>query len=576
MLSGEMRRALHLSLAKCWEQEPAPDPEALALHVREAGESLKAALYARTAALAAAATLAFDRAAGLFASALEMGRWDEEELRGLYEGLATVLAAAGRGKEAAKAYQETAGRSEGEAAWRLQVLAAEQLLSAGYTEEGREVLGRALARFGIRIPRTPAGAIVGLLARTAWTRLRGLGFKPRREEEIPRGVLDRIDVCRAAALTMGLADPVRSSMFQARTLHLALAAGEPSRIARQLAAEGGYAAAFGGSGYARSARLLARSRELAEQTRDPQALATFHTCAAIAMFQQGRWEECGRHAEEAERCCLEGRLHAQWELHTSRLFHVGVVGWLGRFKEYRTRIGEMLAEADRRQDLQTANHIRAGAVLPIPLLWDDPAAALRELETCNRRLPQGELTLMHSYAMWARVCVALYAGDVSGALALARGFNARFRRSMLWKIGLVRIYAAESLGNSLLAAAGHVLPVREAAEGLAACIDRMRRIGLEWTATQAQLFEAGRQRLLEKAEAVQAYGAAAEGFERLSMAHYAAAARFRQGCLSESSAAGQELKQQAREAMSSEGVAAPERLFLALAPLPEAFRKQVG
>ncbi|HEU5248647.1 MAG TPA: protein kinase, partial [Thermoanaerobaculia bacterium] len=78
---AEALREDHLRLALAWETSRRADPETLMLHFREAGQIEKAAEYAAAAAARASSTLAFDRAARLYAIAWDLGSDRDPESR---------------------------------------------------------------------------------------------------------------------------------------------------------------------------------------------------------------------------------------------------------------------------------------------------------------------------------------------------------------------------------------------------------------------------------------------------------------------------------------------------------------
>ena len=92
----------------------------------------------------------------------------------------------------------------------------------------------------------PRSALGSLLLRRARIRLRGLRFVERDESQLSAEMLTRIDTCWSAAAGLSMVDTIRCADFQARHLLLALDAGEPYRIARALAMEGGLVSVSGG------------------------------------------------------------------------------------------------------------------------------------------------------------------------------------------------------------------------------------------------------------------------------------------------------------------------------------------
>src|SRR5262249_6575597 len=155
-------------------------------HFQESGNDKKAAEYAIAAAEKASEALAFDRAAMLYRTALELlnasivGKRSlplEFQHLNLQGKLADALAKAGRGAEAAAEYLAAAENSESAEAIEYRRRAAKQYLCSGHIDEGLEVIRDVLGRVGIKTTRSSMRSPLGLLFRRAQIKLRGLGFK---------------------------------------------------------------------------------------------------------------------------------------------------------------------------------------------------------------------------------------------------------------------------------------------------------------------------------------------------------------------------------------------------------------
>ena len=143
-------------------------------------------------------------------------------------------------------------------------------------EEGLRVLDEVLREVGLSLPRTPRAAQWSWLLRSAWLWLRGLRFRRREEREIPPDQLQRVDLCRSAAVGLGMVDPIRSADFQARNALLALRAGEPERIALALANQAMLCTLFGG-GRRRYVRKLLRGAGPDPPDSQPAGLGQRHS-----------------------------------------------------------------------------------------------------------------------------------------------------------------------------------------------------------------------------------------------------------------------------------------------------------
>ncbi|HTM19779.1 MAG TPA: AAA family ATPase, partial [Kofleriaceae bacterium] len=129
-MPAEARRAGHLRLARALEASGRSEPDALAVHYREAGEPERAAEHALAAAHHASGAFAFDRAARLYALALEL-QPEHPRNRELRVALGDALANAGRGAEAAVAYLAAVPGTSAAERLDLERRAAEQYLASG-------------------------------------------------------------------------------------------------------------------------------------------------------------------------------------------------------------------------------------------------------------------------------------------------------------------------------------------------------------------------------------------------------------------------------------------------------------
>ncbi len=565
-VESDRKQGLHRMLASTLESIPDIESDLLALHYRECGELIRAATYARRAADQAVASLAFDRAAALYRAALSMGAWSPAEQAAIQKALADTLANAGRGVEAAEEFLRLATAADPGAGWRLQLQAADQLLRVGHVDRGKTILGDVLKRFGMKIPASNAAAIAAYFWFRARLKLRSQRFVRRNQEEVPSYLLDRIDACWAVSLGFGLVDPMRASSFQFRCLLYSLQAGEPYRIARSLASESAYSAAFGGKGFGRADELLEQAEHLAREANSTHALAIVRVCGAIAAFQQGNWTVTLQRAHEAEQICIEKLTNVAWELRTARIYQLAALGWMGRFGECRTRTREMVADALGRNDLHTVNHMRAGSMLHLGLMQDDPEGAIKDIAECVGDMSHSAFTLLHFYALRSRVCIELYLSNAREAVRLADELVYKTGRSTAGRIALTRIYVLEMLANSRLCAAGSVLPVEAAVATVLKCSQQAEAIGLPWTHALAALWRGQAAASSGRPDDAHRHlEAALSRFDQLDMKLYSAAAK----CLIGETLGGESgrtLGESALSSIGSEGVKRPDRVIAMVAP----------
>src|SRR5437016_11702163 len=255
LLDDSERRQIHRRLAQTIEARGLDDPESLYEDYLGAGESDRAALHAEAAARKAASTLAFDRAALYYRRAIEL-KPGTANLVDLKISLGDALANAGRPAEAAKEFLDAAKASGSQQSLALQQRAGAQLLTGGHIEEGLEVFRVVLETAGFKLANGPKRALVSLILRRLWIRLRGLEFSERKAIEIPEAELARIDISWAVAAGLGMVDLIRGADFQSRHLLLALRAGEIYRVARAMAFEAAQSAARGGATEDRTRQIM--------------------------------------------------------------------------------------------------------------------------------------------------------------------------------------------------------------------------------------------------------------------------------------------------------------------------------
>jgi hypothetical protein len=452
-LEDERSRQQHRRLALALQAAHHADPEALALHWREAGEAARAAEYAARAAAKAARALAFDRAAQLYGDCLTLGLTRDADGRDLRIKRGDALANAGRGSEAAEGYLEAAAAASPAVALDLRRRAAEQLLRSGHVDEGLATLRTVLRAVGLKLADTPGRALASLLTRRAQIRLGGLRWKERNETQLLGETLTRIDTCWSAAAGLSVVDTIRAADFQARHLVLALRAGEPYRVARALAMEASIASTSGAPSRRRVERLLKASAALATRLSHPHALGMSAAAAGVAAFQMGRWREARDHCEAADRLFREQCTGVAWEIVTSQLFRLSALFYLGELAELQRSVPMVIQEVEGRGDLYASTTLRIRPMNFAALAADDEAAARRHADEAIRQWTREGFLAQHYYYMVALTQADLYCGD--GATAWQR-LTAQWRaleRSLFLRVQVVRVEALHLRGRAALAAA---------------------------------------------------------------------------------------------------------------------------
>ncbi len=543
MLNEEELRQRHAQLAGALEKFEA-DAELLADHLLAAGLHDRAAVYVELAAEKAAAAVAFDRAARLYRRALTLTPENEDAL---HRRLAEILVNAGRGPEAATALLAVQPRDFGDAL-ELRRSAAQQLLVSGHVDEGLDVIRSILASIGIPWPRTRRETILTLLYLRMKLALRGIRFRERPASEIPAEELLRVDTCRAVALGLSSVDTIRGAVFQSRYLLLALAAGDPERVAHALTMECGYSAVQGTRTRRRTEKLTATMRGIAERVGTPYARAFADEAEGVAASLQGRWRDGAERLEDAERAFVEHCTGVTFELNTARLFGMRCRQFRGDMRVMSERFPSLLRDAEDRGDRYFATSLVLFSHY-IYLADDAPAAAAERIESAMRVWSHAAFHVQHVWHLRAAVEIALYEQKGAEAWArLSKSWDAA-RNSLVARVQFTRMVLEDVRGRAALAAAAEMSNDRERLLAIAGkAAKRLEAEDAEWGRALAMLIRAGQQSdasLLRAAEPL---------LEKLEMHLHTAAVRMRLG-----NAAG-------REWMVAQGIRNPEAMMRLLLP----------
>jgi serine/threonine protein kinase len=567
-LHPDERAAHHLSLAVALEGSSKADPEALATQWRGAGDSAKAAVYAVQAANQAGFARAFERAAELYALALELGIVDPTAVRRVYTQLGDALKNAGRSADAARAYLAAAERSATTAdKLEMQRRAAEQQLLSGHVCEGLVTLRAVLAAVGLRLPATPKRALASLAFERAHLGLRGLDFRERAESEIASEELTRIDVSWSAAVGLSVVDHVSAADFQCRYLLQALRVGEPRRIARSLAAEAGLSATGGSRTEARTQRLLGATEALAARLGDAQLIGWHKVVAAMAAMLSGRWQRALELCETGAAILRTECTGVVWEIAHANLFASDCRWSLGELRELARRVPQLYDEARNRGDVYAAVSLRTGVCNTAWLVRDTVDEARRHLEQATIDWSHGVADHhMRMRELVAQLHIDLYVGDGTAAYARVLESWPLLKRAQLLRVELARAQLLHLRGQAALAAAAtncHPEPLeREALRSARA----LERVPMSWCRPAACLLYATIAAAHEHVEEASMHlQRAAYGFEQADMIMHAAASRRQLGVLT-GGVEGAALIASADSWFLEQEVKAPARLAAMLAP----------
>jgi serine/threonine protein kinase len=450
-MDPEQLATWHGRLASTLEATGSDDLEAIVEHLLGAGDEQRAQIYAIRAATQAAEALAFEKAARLFAVAVEHetdAAWGHE----LLVQWADSLVNAGHGRQAAAVYFDAARSADDEEAEQLRRRAGLQLLTAGHEQQALELLAGAMAELGVRIPDSVEQAAVEVRALRKRIAERGFDFAPRDEDAVDREALQRLDLLWSLSMGVMLNAIDRSLPLIARLLLDALEVGEPVRVGKALAfyhtAVDAPLSALEGTpvqGALAAAQLL-------DASDDPDVAARIDVARGIDAIRAGEirtaLRELGR-AEETFRTRCAG---AAPEMRFCRTVMAQLHIAFTQVEQLR-KVDAWAREAEEHEDLLAATRLRLSSVLGM-LASDDAERAERAVTHAAARWGQARVDMTTLLATQARAQVALYLDDAALCTALAGAFDPFFSSS-LSAVPMLRVWALLlRVRVSLCAAAG--------------------------------------------------------------------------------------------------------------------------
>jgi serine/threonine protein kinase len=490
-IDEEDQRRLHAVLAEALEGFEESDDELVADHLIAAGVLDRGITYLVRAADAAAKALAFDRAARLYRRAFSFGEagTNRDAIR---RKLGDVLGNAGRGRESAMEYLAVKAENFADEL-ELKRKAAQHLLFSGHVDEGLSVVRTILALTGVPYPETRRDTIAALLKARLKLKFRGLKFRARSGGEIPVNELLRVDTCRAVAIGLSSVDTIRGAVFQTRYLLLALAAGDPQRIAHALAMECGYSSVGGSRTRKRTQTLTTEMRRIAGTVATPFAIAYADLVEGVAASLEGRWRAGAELLIHAEQQFLEHCTGVTWELGTSRSFGLRCHQFRGDIRVMSERFPPLVRDAQERGDRYFATNIVLFSHY-VNLAADDPRKMSEEIEAAIHGWSHAGFHVQHMWHLRAGVENAIY--EDRGMLAwtkVAQSWRAA-RGSLVARVQFTGVVLEELRGRAALAAAMQASSPRERAR-LVDIADRaakrIERERTEWGRVFSQLLRAG-------------------------------------------------------------------------------------
>lgn len=522
---GAPRRAqLDGTLASVLALDLDANAAALARHALRAGRAEEAARSFARAARVARAHVAYARAAGLLREALAHGAPQDPERPAWLRELGEALTLGGRALDAAEAFLAAAEAHPNPERTRLRLRAAEQWLIAGRLGAGQALLRSVAQEVSFELP---SGPLRGLLAMARELLAPAPVVLGARED-----ARLRLEVARTALYGLGLTTPLDVAPVHLRGLRLAEALGEPGPLASHLVGQVLFDGAVGALRDGAAEATLARLEALVARDQGITSRLLGSGTRGVHHVQRGRFVEGVQKLAEAER---EHRAHfeyAPWEVTVCEQFRAWGLYYLGRFGEQSRRVRRHARAAQERGDVYAACNFVSQHAVVAWLTTDTPREGRARLDEALARWPLEVAHVQGYYGLCAQVHLDLYEGRPAAAWArVGPRFAAASLARVSWVEGMrvdAAVLRARVAVAALLAGCGGRAP-------WVALLDAVLWLSLEraaWAAPFARFFRARFEELRGRSEgALRGYEEALSGFERHSLAGYAACARMHWGAL---------------------------------------------
>ncbi len=557
------REKIHARIARLLESQLAgTTPETLAEHYLQGGLVREAVRYYRRAGEEAFARWANAEAVEWFRRASELeaqtGAATPRRLQTRMR-LAEALARTGRRLEAAATYLEGVGIDPA-ADFELRRGAGYNLLRAGRVEDGLREVEALCREVGLGWPRGKIASFVAVAVLRAQVARQRYRCAPSTTQPVPASVARRMDLCIDLALGLRLVAPLHSTIFASRYTLLALASGEPSRVARALALEAGTNAVAGSRRGPMADTLLARADEIAGDVGDPTLVAFIRILAANVAFQAGAWGRTRALCEEAEALLrAHGSAAAEFDILSLQLhqalYCLGDLPALGR------RFADGQRDASRGDSPTVHLDVGFSAVARL-LMADDPAAARQRAADARTHLASRRFGLSDYMATLAEAESLVYERRGRDAARIMRERWRDIRGTFVLFSQMGAVSALAIAGRCELAAAAE--GDARGCAGTRRAIRRLRRTASAWGDAQATLLDAGLQSVSGRPDAARALLTdAAQQLDAAELPAYADAARYRLfGLTPDADGEAAAIAQR----WTARGVVAPRRMFDMLAP----------
>jgi serine/threonine protein kinase len=424
-LTDAQRERIHERLLRVLETSGRSDPDWLHELALGAGQRVLALRYGILAAEIASSSLAFERAAEMYARCLTLAE-APSELASLNIKYGLALARCRRGAQAARAYLHASQHVDGAERLPLLQLAASHLLRSGRYEEGERLVQRVLEALQIDVPKTRAryyAAIGWERAKFAW---HARSTQPRPDTQDSSDLRRRVELYGTLAIETQAYAPLRAVLFQARMLRMAARGGESAGMARALCLSATLACLPGSNAAARRSRKqLELAQAWAKDPHEPSFRLELLTARAICAMLLGRAAEVIEPANEAdelyEQKSAGGEHGDYYYMFMARAARLGALQALGRHVQGMNELRELLSHARATDNRTAVLQVTLGSTWMEQVL-ERCASSRARLDRERAELPQAGVGVLHALHMSAVLRAACMTGEYDWADAVVARF----------------------------------------------------------------------------------------------------------------------------------------------------------
>jgi serine/threonine protein kinase len=450
-LSTSRLAELHRDVAVALGAAGEASDEALARHWSGAGEANRAANHAKLAGDKAMTSTDFEAASAWYRVAVEQGSHTADESRRLRTLLGEALGFAGQPLDAAAAFERAAENADRSRALELRRRSMEQLLGGGYVADGLDAARNLLADVGLSLPKSTGATLWRVIWNQVYNRIRGLKWTPRAEAEISADAMAQAQIALTVGTTLSNVDTLRANAVLGCGLRLALNLGVPSVVVQATSVASCLASALNQKERAKALLEVAEQAARLDGSLHSKGLVKAAR-EFLAFFVENEWRNTTRLGDEVLELFWatgQGRI---WERDVCLLYRCFGRMYLGELVQLSEEVSEFFQSAARSGNRLLDVSLRTGFRIR-HLANDNPDAARKDIrEALEAWLsPDVAFLVQHWYALWGRVEVALYKGDVEEAEADLEENQLRFEKSLLTHVGRLRCEYRHLLGRVALA-----------------------------------------------------------------------------------------------------------------------------